>query len=189
MVAHEIVQIVVWPATLVVSLLILRPALLSIIGGTRPKRVKYRELELEFERAHHEAEGVLASEEKETGEEPPASRVEIDLRELARVAPGTAVQHAFHAVVSTARSLLDALGVRLEQDARTPYKAIQQALVARGLLDPARERTFEDLRVLRNKVQHAEGYEVSTHHALLYVDMAESVCRHLVSIRDGSTAA
>jgi hypothetical protein len=176
----EILEVVVWPITVLAVVLILRRPLAGLVVST--KKLKFKELELEFgediQQVQAEAKGVLP-EAPDKGK----SSVEVDLYRLAQVSPTAAVVEAWSAVEESAKELIASRGHELDYDVERPYKLIQDVLLKGKMIDPRRGKIFSDLRQLRNRVVHAIGYTISTDLAVEYIDLSIKLRQYLESLR------
>ncbi|QDT42208.1 hypothetical protein Pan241w_22890 [Gimesia alba] len=168
---NEVLEILVWPVTVIIVVVILRESLARLLLKT--KKLKYKDLEVSFRES---IEKIEAEAQEVSLNEPPRERklesVEIDLYELASISPTVAVIEAWKSVESAARVLIQAKGHRLDYDTATPYKLIQDTLENENLLDERHCKIFNDLRLLRNKIVHAEGYTFSEEQARKYIDLS-----------------
>jgi hypothetical protein len=176
----EILEVVIWPVTVLAVVLILRRPLVGLVEST--KKVKFKELELEFgediEQVQAEAKEVLPeAPDKEK------SSVEVDLYRLAQVSPTAAVVEAWSAVEASAKGLIASRGHTLDYEVDQPYKMIQDVLIGEKMIDPRRGKIFSDLRQLRNRVVHASGYTISAELAAEYIDLSIKLRQYLDSQR------
>lgn len=168
---NEVLEILVWPVTVIIVVVILRESLARLLLKT--KKLKYKDLEVSFRES---IEKIEAEAQEVSLNEPPRERklesVEIDLYELASISPTVAVIEAWRSVESAARELIQSKGYELNYNVDTPYKLIQDTLENENLLDERHCKIFHDLRLLRNKIVHAEGYTFSEEQARKYIDLS-----------------
>jgi hypothetical protein len=172
----EVLHIAIWPITVIVIVLILRKPLARLVESTR--KVKYKELELEFrkdiEQIQAEAKDVLPE-----APDKAKSTVTIDLYGLAQVSPTAAVVEAWKAIETAAKNLIAARGHKLDYDVERPFKLIQDVLVKGKIIDPRHGKILDDLRQLRNKVVHAAGFTLSAEQAVQYIDLSIKLRQYL----------
>ncbi len=168
----SLVDSLVWPATLLLGLLILREPLARLLPEIR--RFRFRDLEADFGDAvdsiRAEASDALPTAAAGAGDETTRR-----LEELAAVAPNAAVMGAWDSVEEAAKDLIARSGRRPDYDIDTPYALIERLLADGKLVDRARIKVFSDLRRLRNKVVHAPNYQVSPEKAAEYVMLASAL--------------
>lgn len=168
---NEVIEILVWPATVIIVVLILRQPIAKLLQTT--KKLKYKELEVEFresiEKLQAEAQEILPD------ETPPGRKLEtvqVDLNELAAVSPTAAVVEAWKSIEISAKAVIQSKGDALDYDVATPYELIQHALARGKLMDERHGKLFNDLRQLRNKIVHAMDYTFSEEQAKQYIDLS-----------------
>ena len=165
----EILEILVWPAALIVLVVILRKPLADLLRTAR--KVKYKDFEIEFQKGIDSLKQE-ASEALPDTAEPENGKVEVDLFELAEVSPSAAVLEAWRSVETSAKALIAGRGHEVDYDVATPYKMIQDILVGGKIIEEKKGKIFNELRQLRNKVAHATGYRLTTEQAEEYVRLA-----------------
>lgn len=181
----EIIGQLAWPLAMIIIVVILRKPLSQLVQTTR--RVKYKDVEVEFSRQLQQLEVEAAEaipDEARKIESDGERNVSIDLHQLADSAPNTAVTEAWKSVEQAARHVIDARGHAVDGDAATPYKQIQELLVREKIIDEQSVRVFDKLRILRNKVVHADGFELSSEQAREYVDLAMKLRSYLEFLAD-----
>jgi len=175
---NEIIEILVWPVTVVIVVLILRQPLARLVRST--KKLKYKDLELEFRES---IEKLQAEVQEVLPDEPPSERklesVQIDLYELAAVSPAAAVIEAWKSIESSAKDLIQSKGHAPDYDVATPYKLIQDVLLRDKLIDERHGKIFNDLRRLRNKIVHATDYTFFEEQAKQYIGLSIRLRNHL----------
>lgn len=167
----QVVELVVWPATIVVVVGLLR-APLSKLAPTL-KRLKYKDLELEFER---EASKILAEVERDLPEPERSDSVAEggpDTPMFSRVAPEPTdlVMRSWGELESAIRELVgksayEKTSVRLLVDLLSKSDKIREETI----------RAILDLAALRNRVAHAESEVISA-------DMAQSYASSIRRIK------
>jgi hypothetical protein len=105
--------------------------------------------------------------------------VAVDLFQLADIAPNASVVEAWRSIEQSARNLIQAHGHDVDYDVSTPYKLIRNWLVRGKIIDEQSGKVFEQLRQLRNKVIHADGYELTADQARECIDPAVKLRRYL----------
>jgi hypothetical protein len=177
----EIIKITIWPAVVLVSVLILRKGILELILNL--KRLKYKELELEFER---EAIKLRAEIERDIPliEPPKEEPSDITLQKpitklsVAKLAPQEFILNEWYKLEIGISSLLERHGI--EQNLLTSIRAKIEKLMHEKIIDNATGSALLELNAYRNKIAHAQeafinyemsnAYSESTERLLLYLE-------------------
>lgn len=175
----DLVSSLAWPASLVLIALIFREPLRNLIPLLR--RLKYRELEIDFDRRLEDL-GEVAEELEPAPEAaalPPST-----VAELAKVSPRSAVIESWRAVEHAAVDLAHERGVDLaDHYSRNPFRVIR-ALEKSQTISPSTSSAIHELRSLRNDAAHAPEFSLGPDSALAYDAMARRV---ISSLRSSST--
>jgi uncharacterized protein YutE (UPF0331/DUF86 family) len=94
---------------------------------------------------------------------------------LSNIAPNAAVLEAWRAVEKSAKDVIARNDVVVDYDVAAPYRLIQKIMREKKILPAAKIRVFNELRKLRNKVAHAEGYEITSDQAEDYINLSVSI--------------
>lgn len=156
----------IWPITTIVALLILRSPLSELVVTL--KKLKYKELELEFER---EAKQILAEAERDLPERIENESIKVTDNEppaYSRVAPPPAegVLKSWNYIEQKIFQIAENNNIDL--GARKSLGKAIDALVGRNVFDPAAAKVFLELATLRNKVAHSNKEAISSEVALLF---------------------
>ncbi len=146
---ERIINILVWPITIIISLLILRSPLSELIPTL--KKLKYKDLELEFEK---EANKILAEAERDLPELAKKEAEEVTKAFLSRraVAPVTQILEAWQDIEGYIR----ALAAQHKIDAGKSIKSLIQSLEDNNLIPQETAKILLDLSALRNKIAHSD---------------------------------
>jgi len=177
----EFVDAVAWPTVIIVIVFIFRDSVRELFPNL--KRLKYKDFEAEFGKELSALKSITPLEiaaENEGGGELTEQR--ILLTSLSTFSPNQAVLVAWKEIERSAKELIDRHDIKVEYDVSTPYRLIQRVLKAKGLLDAQKIRVFNELRKLRNKVAHAEDYEITTLQAQDYINLALSIISDMDSL-------
>ena len=167
-----------WPLATVVILSMLRRPLTQLIPLLR--RLKFKDLELDFERKVHEL--VVQA----RGEVPAApddaeriERVEERFAEMARVSPRAAVLESWVDLEDAAIAATKRHGLELtSREVRSP-KTLGSALEEAGILDDGKMGIYHRLRNLRNAAAHASDFSFDTESAIEYAGLASRLAEFL----------
>jgi len=179
----EIVKALAWPLATIVIVTIFRRPLTQLLPLLR--RVKYGDLEAEFERKIEEAKSEAAAVLPEVTRKALApSADETRLIQLSEISPRAAVLEAFTGVELAAISAARKLGMPKAFPRTLTYRALT-FLEESGKVDHQLVTLLRDLRGLRNQAAHAPEFGLTTDAALQYVQIAEAVIGRLNQISAG----
>ena len=168
---YELIEILVWPVTVIIVVIILRQPLGKLLQTT--KKLKYKDFEVSFRESIQKIQAE--AQEMALDAVPPERKlesIEVDLYELASISPTAAVVESWKSIEFAAKSLIQTKGHSLGYEVATPYKLIQDTLDGENIMDERHCKIFHDLRLLRNKIVHAEGYTISEEQAKQYLDLS-----------------
>lgn len=166
----QVVELVVWPFTIVVVVGLLRAPLSKLVPTL--KRLKYKDLELEFER---EASKILAEVERDLPEPKRSDNVEErgpDTPRFSRIAtvPTDLVMCSWSELESVIRDLV---GISAYEE--TSVRSLVDLLAKSGRVSDETIRAILDLAALRNRVAHAESEVISAGMAHSYANSVRRV--------------
>lgn len=161
----DILELCIWPFTLLTSLYLLRSPLSLLLPFT--ESIKYKDLELQFSHdlnlAREHAQQALPSYEHGFDRQ--------SLLDNSQYLPNHSVLEAWaYLSMSTQKLLLDHFP-DTEMPTQQTYKFVGQTLLDNKLFTEKQAKLFHELRQLRNKVAHASGFEISGVLARQYIDM------------------
>ena len=165
--------------TVVAILLLLRRPLLGLIPLLR--KLKWKELELEFEQKLIELKAGAVQALPAAGEAapqpvvpPPAASRLIQMAELS---PRAAIMEAWIAVE---RAAANAISRRLpEGNVAWSDSQMGQMLATHNILNDQQLRIYNELRQLRNKAAHHDDFPIEAERAADYVRLAEELSSYL----------
>ncbi len=149
---ERIINILAWPVTIIISLLILRAPLSELIPTL--KKLKYKDLELEFEK---EANKILAEAERDLPELSESSTKDSEKVTQAffsrpTVAPVRQIIESWQDIETRIRILAEHHKI----DTGNSIKSLVQSLQDSNLIPQEAAKIILDLSALRNKVAHAD---------------------------------
>lgn len=155
---------IIWPIVIIVFLALLRKPLSLLIPAA--KKIKYKELEIDFAKNLE----VVKKEAKEAFPE-----IETDckyrLMSLAINMPNASILEVWEKVDVAATALVKMHCPDINLAIDTRYKLIEDLLTEKVLIETKKAKLFKELRVLRNKVAHAKGYDVDKTQAIQYIEL------------------
>ena len=158
---EHIIEILVWPLTIIVIVMLLRAPLSELVPTL--KKLKYKDLELEFER---EANKILAEAERDLPEALEEKKQRIKTTDVmfsrSRPEPATEILESWRNLELNIRDLAKEHNVQGGRSTRS----LVDALVLNGLISKEGAAIILDLAAFRNKVAHTNeeviSYEVSS---------------------------
>lgn len=168
-----IVRALAWPTALLAVVLLLRSAIVELLGREGLRRLKAGPLEAEWEREliRTEAQLDIAS----RGEIPATdtqSKLSEELIEVARQTPSTAVLEAYDHIERELRQVLEK--AQIPGAERLGGSRLAHLAAEHNLISPADAHAVEGVTVLRNLAAHGRG-DVSEQRALEYLTLVDAV--------------
>ncbi len=153
-----------WPAAVLILVYSFKRQLLQIAPFT--KKLKFKDFEVEFEK---DIDQLI--EKAQTAFPELRSDPKTRLIQSARHLPNSCILEAWDQLHQAARTLTQNHfpGATISED--TPYKDTELFLTKQEVLDQRKSKLFNELRRLRNKIAHAEGYEVGSQEAIQYIEL------------------
>ncbi len=156
-----------WPATLVCGIYILRTPAGKLIE--RVTKLKYGELEAEFQERLNKIEKTSGRDTKEIKQE--QNITSISLEELAEVSPRAAVLEAW----ITVEKAISAFSEANKLPSKVSYQDLFRIAKEKNLDIEAFQTAYQELRLLRNKAVHATDYDITPASAKQYVKTASFI--------------
>jgi hypothetical protein len=177
-----LVQALAWPVCIMFLAFVLRGPLGELIG--RVKSLEHGATKVSFE---EELQGLRSraeptSEPPPAAEEDPVQKLLERLRALATESPKLCVLESWNAAMDALVTAARAKGLRLDDKLLEKPRLLAEKLRDAGHLDAQAAEAFIGLRLLRNKVAHAENMAVSARDASAYVDMVSPLLRWAAGI-------
>ncbi|MGH1370709.1 MAG: hypothetical protein ACRBBW_01650 [Cellvibrionaceae bacterium] len=169
----QLMDRLLWPLTLFGFFIFFRKSIAELLPNL--KRLKYQDLEVEFERellsASQAAQQLLDHDHDD--------RLISKLRDAITHHPQEAILEAWKAVETAAKSVINNYQGQVNWDNKAPYKHLEEILTHENLLDKETAELFSKVRLLRNKVSHAPGFEVRSSEAVQYIELCDQLIHHL----------
>lgn len=173
-----------WPVTVLVVVLSLRSKIGELL--LRLRSFEHGDTRLDFQnelRTISNTTDVPAIAEQSSRDEDWAAA----LRALAETAPRQAVLNAWNQLMDAVVNVAHENSLSLsEQELKTP-KYLAERLRKQRIIDAQTCDAIVSMRLLRNKVAHAENMPVSTRDALAFIDMVASLMKNLDQSRKSPT--
>ncbi|AWB65446.1 hypothetical protein C2869_02900 [Saccharobesus litoralis] len=168
----KLMDILVWPIVVTAAVYALRQQLRHLIPFT--KKLKYKDFEMEF---GQELKAAKRDAEKAFPE------IKRDKKAMliasADSMPSASIMDAWREVDQVAEKLVLAKRPQADLDTNQRYKLIEDLLIELKIVDTPKSKLFNELRTLRNKVAHAEAYQVSGTEAVQYIELCYRLIDYL----------
>ena len=169
----DVIDSLAWPAALVAVVYILRAELKGALRTLQSLKLKYKDLEAEFRRTVDEAQSLA-----DEGQLPKVGEITgdielVNLVELARISPRSAVIEGWLRVSHELRALGERHGVT---QTGPGLRSIARPLQDQGIVSDAVFELIENLGKLRNQAAHLEEkFQIEPEDASRYIELAERV--------------
>lgn len=176
----EMTKAVAWPIAIVVAAWIFRDPLLKLLHEL--KRLKWRDVELEFEKEILKAKAELPNiqlRKNDVGHVIGDMDIESKLLNLLEISPKAAVLEAWLNIEREVSDLLKRKNVELEPG--LSRLGLMQLLINCKLIDKKGRELLDTVRKLRNRAANEHETEISENAALDYIEMASEMIRILRS--------
>ncbi len=179
----EIIKIVIWPATVIISVVVLRKGILELIPNL--KKLKYKDLEVEFEK---EAITLRAIIERDIPYiEPPdeklpklavsESQVQFSTKILS---PPDSILHEWNRLERAILSLLERH--KVDNKLLKSIRSMTNKLWQKKIIDTPTEGALLELNAFRNKIAHAHGSLINDEISSAYFESSKRMILYLNSI-------
>jgi len=181
----QIVSSTVWPALVIIILLVFKRELAKIVQ--RLAHLKYKDLEIEFDKVRLQAEELP----KDVMEELPAPKspfftsLEDQVLDAVERAPSAAILLAWSGLEAAMASAVAKLAISPESPSyRSPMHNIEM-LSEYGGLPKSHANLLQEMRILRNKVAHEKDatLSITQDQALNYANVAFDMIQHLEQLK------
>lgn len=174
----ELIKALAWPVTTIALAILLRGPIAELIPLL--KRLKYKELELEFSQEVLELKAEVEAIAKEKGEPPPfVASTPSNLLNLVAFSARAAIMEAWLEVESAAAEVASSFWLQPPSDDFRYMPRLGEYLLQCNVIDEKQLAVFNKLRDLRNKSAHAINLELSEDDARSYVQMASDLAKHI----------
>jgi len=174
----ELVKAVAWPVTVTTVIFLLRNPILELLPLLR--KLKYKELELEFtqEILELKTEAMVMAQEK--GEEVPSiSSSPSNLLNLVSFSTRAAIMEAWLEVESAAVAVASSFWGQSSSETFRNMPKLGEYLLKCKVIDEKQLAVFNKLRQLRNKATHAQEFELNESDAISYIQVASDLAKHI----------
>lgn len=174
----EAVKSLAWPATAVFLVLMLKKPITELIPLLR--KLKYKELEMEFSEAVAELKAEVAASTSNL-DIPTISKSPLQNRllQLVNFSTRAAIMEAWLEVETAATAVASSFWNEPPNDAVRNDPRLGEYLLQCKVIDTKQLETFNKLKQLRNKAAHAEELNLSEADARSYVELATILAAHI----------
>lgn len=175
----NLIDSIVWPVAFLILVALLRKPITQLIPLLR--KLRYKDVELEFGLEVNELKESVARDYKPTGDAHLAVST-ARLHQLAEVSPRATIVEAWIEVEAAAieaakRRVPDASSEQLRV-----WTNILDLLTRAGAIDGKRFHELQELKILRNRAVHLIDLELTAKSAKSYADVAAQLAAYLRSI-------
>ncbi len=176
----NIISNLAWPMVAITFLFMFRAELAKIVQ--RLAHVKYKDLELDFEKVKQQAEElhIEFAQEAPVIESPVFTSLEEQMMDAVDRAPSAAILLAWSGLETAIASAVSRLAISPDSPSyRSPMHNIE-TLSKNGRLSKKHESLLHEMRMLRNKVAHEKDsmLSITQSQALGYVNASLELIRH-----------
>jgi len=175
-----------WPVVAIIFLFSFKGEFLKILQ--RLAHLKYKDLELDFEKVRRDAEELqkeLIQEEAPALKSPIFTSLEDQILDAVERYPSAAILLAWSALETAIASAVARLGISPEPPSYRPPRHNIEMLSKYGGLSKNHERLLNEMRILRNKVAHEMEslMTITQEQALNYANAALDMIKHLEQLK------
>ncbi|KAB7704017.1 hypothetical protein GBN26_00040 [Plesiomonas shigelloides] len=176
----EIVKALAWPSTMIGLVFLLRKPIVELVPLM--KKLKYKELELEFSQEVQDLKSKIndALPEKDNQSSVSLSSTSKAL-DLVSYSTRAAIIEAWIELEAAAIEVANSFWSPSHSDVFRNYPKLADYLHQCKVLDDKQLEIYKKLRQLRNKSAHAEDLSLSENDARAYVEMASNLTKHIKS--------
>lgn len=180
----EIIKTIVWPSTVLISVVILRKGIVELIPNL--KKLKYKDIELEFEK---EAIEIRANIERDVPKiEPPEEKPQEEfvvseprpMYSLKKLPPSAFILSEWEEIEKSMLSLSERYDINI--GALKSIRSITSKLREDGVIDSAIEDALLELSAYRNKVAHTHSDIINEEISDTFFESSKRVINYLNSL-------
>lgn len=179
----EIIKTVIWPATLIISVVVLRKGILELIPNL--KKLRYKDLEVEFEKEAIKLRAIIERdipyieppEEKLTEMQVSEHRPQYSIRKLS---PSGFILHEWTKIEKEIISLMKRHNVNDQYS--NSIRSMTEKLREQKIIDSATEDALLELSAYRNKVAHVHEDLINDDMSSAFNESAKRINLYLNSL-------
>jgi hypothetical protein len=178
----ESIKALAWPIAVVLIALMVRKPVIQLLPFLR--RLKYKEIELEFSKELAQLKSEVAAGAQGTSQKgapvassPSSSR----LLNIASISTSAAILEAWSELESASVAVASSFWSQPPSETFKNYPGLGEYLLQCKVIDARQLTVFNKLRELRNKAARAIDLNLSEAEARTYIDLASSLIAHIRS--------
>ncbi len=176
----EMIKILIWPLIVIIIVLLLRKQIIDLIPNL--KHLKYKDFELEFTRGlqkvNQDIDKVCLPKNKGIG------YLNDKVTELKNIAKKSTLEAILETWILIENQLREIAYMKLEKTLNKYSSRMQlESLVKKNIIPKEIYFIFNELRIIRNKVVHEGGYNMSISQAEGYIDTSFRFLSYLKDIK------
>ena len=178
----EAIKALSWPTAVVLVALMVRKPVIELLPFLR--RLKYKEIELEFSKELAQLKSDVKASEPTTNQvsvAPAPSASNNRLLNIASISTSAAILEAWSELESASVAVASSFWAQTPSDAIKNYSRLGEYLLQCKVIDEKQLVIFNQLRALRNKAAHAVDLNLSEEAARTYIELATSLIAHIRS--------
>jgi len=179
----QLISSIAWPAVAMIFLFLFKNELSKIIR--RIAHLKYKDLELDFEKVKQQAEILHLEDTREEPalESPVFTSLEDQILDAVERAPSAAILLAWSGLETSIAAAVSRLAISPDSPShRSPIHNIE-TLARNNRLSKSHEKLLHEMRMLRNKVAHEQDsmLSITQDQAMNYAATAIDLIKHFES--------
>ncbi len=178
----EVIKALSWPTAVVLVAVMIRKPVIELLPFLR--RLKYKEIELEFSKELAQLKSDIKASEPMTNQEsarPARSASNNRLLDIASISTSAAILEAWSELESASVAVASSFWMQPLGDTLKNYSKLGEYLLQCKVIDEKQLVIFNKLRTLRNKAAHAVDLNLSEEEARTYIELATSLIEHMRS--------
>lgn len=172
----EAIKALSWPTAAILVALMVRKPVIVLLPFLR--RLKYKEIELEFYKELAQLKSEITAREPTTSHKSVPSSPSVSnnrLLNIASISASAAILEAWSELESASVTVASSFWVHAPSDSFKNYPRLGEYLLQCKVIDEMQLGVFNKLRQLRNKAAHAVDLNLSEEEARTYIELATSL--------------
>jgi hypothetical protein len=176
----EAIKALAWPTAVVLVALMVRKPVIELLPFLR--RLKYKEIELEFSKELAQLKSEVTASEPTTSNKSAPSATSTSsnrLLNIASISTSAAILEAWSELESASVAVASSFWSQPPSNAFRNYPKLGEYLLQCKVIDEKQLAVFNKLRELRNKAAHAVDLKLSEEEARTYIELATTLIAHI----------
>lgn len=179
----EAIKALAWPTAVVLVALMVRKPVIELLPFLR--RLKYKEVELEFAKELAQIKSDITTNEPAISQRSPslaASTSSNRLLNIASISTSAAILEAWSELEAASVAVASAFWAQSPGDTFKNHPRLGEYLLQCKVIDEKQLGVFNKLRELRNKAAHAIDLNLGEEEARTYIELATSLIAHIRAV-------